>query len=349
MEGLDRFTDEITAFFRGIPAKDREQAISAIRDILDRELFDCCSEDLDPACPACGCEDYVRNGHTAAGTQRYRCSRCGKTFAFRDVGRILLNTKLPHETWMRYAECFVDGLTCPKVAIRLGVTPKTAWFMRIRTLEALSKNLPSFEVKSGCGCQVDELYFAESFKGVSLRNLGGAMPREPRRGRGSKPRGISDEQICVVTGVSDNGDMFYDVACCGAMTNRVAIDTLRNRISSGAVVNTDKHRSYSRVLAELEVAFHARHDSKEHKGLERIDNLHSQIGGFMRRFNGVSTKWLHLYLAWFKWLREFRKSDLDNRNIVSKQISSGSYEHLWASINKMSLPFRDGSLNPTKV
>jgi transposase-like protein len=168
MEGLDRFTDEITAFFRGIPAKDREQAISAIRDILDRELFDCCSEDLDPACPACGCEDYVRNGHTAAGTQRYRCSRCGKTFAFRDVGRILLNTKLPHETWMRYAECFVDGLTCPKVAIRLGVTPKTAWFMRIRTLEALSKNLPSFEVKSGCGCQVDELYFAESFKGVSL-------------------------------------------------------------------------------------------------------------------------------------------------------------------------------------
>ncbi len=349
MEGLDRLKEEIVGIIRGIPDEGRERAIASLRDILDRELFDCCRDPIRCECPRCKCERYVRNGHTAAGTQRYRCCSCGKTFCLRDNGLVLALTKLPRETWMRYAEYFVLGLTSPKVAKLLEVTQKTAWFMRIRTLEALYKNLPSFEVKAGCGCELDDMYFAESFKGVSLKAYGGEMPR-PARHLGSKtPQGISDEQICVMTGINDNGDMFFEVACRGALTHDVASSVLEERIHSGAIVNTDRHRSYKRVLAEIGVASHVAHDAKLHEGLERIDDLHSGIRSFLNPFHGVSTKWLHLYLTWYKWIRSFAWRDNDERRVAIRQIDSGDYEHVWRSINEMPLPFRDSNLNPMKT
>jgi anthranilate synthase/aminodeoxychorismate synthase-like glutamine amidotransferase len=126
---------------------------------------------------------------------------------------------LMHGKWMAFAECFIDGLSCKRTAEKIHVTPRTAWFMRVRTLEALQKNLPSFEVKADSGAEIDEIFFPESFKGISFKNLG-RIPREPRReGRGTRTRGISNEQICVVTGINDNGDMFYDVACRGRRTD----------------------------------------------------------------------------------------------------------------------------------
>jgi transposase-like protein len=124
--------------------------------------------------------------------------------------------------------------------------------------------------------------------------------------------------------------------------------TLESRISDGAMINTDRHRAYPEVLSKLEVAFHNAYSSSDHEKLGHINDLHSSIRGFMRKFKGVSTKWLHCYLAWFKWLREFGRSDTVKEEIAARQIGSGDYEHLWKDINRMSLPFRDIDLNAVK-
>ena len=39
--------------------------------------------------------------------------------------------------------------------------------------------------------------------------------------------------------------------------------------------------------------------------INRINNAHSLLAGFMERFRGVSMRRLGAYLAWFKWTRGF--------------------------------------------
>ena len=57
-------------------------------------------------CPRCGSVAVVKKGKSKNGEQRYLCRGCGRTFGM-GSGRILGTSKLPKETWMAYAECFV--------------------------------------------------------------------------------------------------------------------------------------------------------------------------------------------------------------------------------------------------
>ena len=62
------------------------------------------------------------------------------------------------------------------------------------------------------------------------------------------------------------------------------------------------------------------------------------------RFKGVSTRWLHLYFGWYKWLRAFCRSP----DTAIKQIVRGDYENTWRSIRDLGSPFRDNLMNPLK-
>lgn len=330
---------------RNCPAQDREGMIASVRSVLDRELMKANFEPQPCTCTKCGCADCIRYGKSKLGSQRWKCKACGRVRNESATGTVLSRSKLDYDVWMAYAVCFVDRLSGRKVANRIGVCTRTAWFMRIRTLEALYNNLPSFQVKEGCGVEIDEMYFRESFKGTRFDAMA-HIPREPRTGDklGTKS-GISDDQICVVTAVNDASDFFFDVSCRGALTCDIARDVLNGHVLSGAIVNTDKHRAYRRALEDLEVAAHNATDAKEHKGLERIDEIHGDIRTFLAPFKGVSTRWLHLYLSWYKWLREFS----GNVSTAAKQIASGDYQHTWKSIRAMGSPFRTEDMKPVKL
>ncbi len=173
-----------------------------------------------------------------------------------------------------------------------------------------------------------------------------SMPRAPRTGDGlGVKRGMSDDQICVVTGINDAGDLFYDVSCRGALTCDIVYDTLENCVLSGAIVDTDKHRACSRALEDLSVTAHVATEVKEHRNLERIDEMRGAIRTFMAPFRSVSTIWLHLYFAWFKWLSEFSESV----KVAAKQIASGDYRHTWRKVGEMGSPFRTADMRPTKL
>ena len=68
---------------------------------------------------------------------------------------------------------------------RSRVCLKTAYTMRHRLIECLSTYSPSLKTGRGCGCELDEIYFPESFKGKGNRAKGlFAMPhRQHRDGR----------------------------------------------------------------------------------------------------------------------------------------------------------------------
>lgn len=79
---------------------------------------------------------------------------------------------------------------------------------------------------------MDETYFAEPFKGNHMKS-GFIMPRSSRkRGREVTKRGISSEQICVLTGLDCQGNIYAELICKGSMKSsdlRRAVGTYLNR------------------------------------------------------------------------------------------------------------------------
>ena len=318
----------IAEAFNGLMPEQKYELGSRLCDFIDRELLKCAADDIKYRCSVCGGASFVKCGHTAAGTQRFKCRGCGSIRCHLRTGSVLVNTKLDLAVWKRYIPLFIDHVPCRRVAESLGVSAQTAWFMRVRMLEALFPHLPAFQVQEGCGAQVDELYVRESFKGPGRKDWS-AIGRDPRRDHAAAgKRGISDEQICVVTAVNDAGEFYFDVACRGALTRESAVRVLTGRILSGAIVNTDRHRSYAGALREIGAAVHNAIPSDEHKGLKKVDTLHSNIRAFLKPFNGVSTRWLHLYLAWFKWLRSFERSEKS----ATRHMAAGDYLHTWRKV-----------------
>lgn len=132
--------------------------------------------------------------------------------------RILGASRLPKETWMAYAECFELMLPLRECARRCRVCLKTAYTMRHRLIECLSAYSPSFRIERGCGCELDETYFPESFKGNHAKGSF-TMPRPSRhRGKQVHRRGLSRELICVMTGVNDPNETFLEVTGRGALS-----------------------------------------------------------------------------------------------------------------------------------
>lgn len=266
----------------------------------------------------------MKKGKSKNGEQRYLCRGCGRTFGMGSE-RILGTSRLPRETWMAYAECFVLMLPLRECARRCRVCLKTAYTMRHRLIECLSAYSPSFKVERGCGCELDETYFPESFKGNHAKGSF-AMPRPSRhRGKQVHRRGLSREQICVMTGMNDSNETFLEVTGRGALSRERAMDALRGRIAAGSVA-TDRAAVYVNVLAELEVAAHAAYDPKDRSGgtINRINTVHSLLGAFMEPFKGVSTKHLDAYLAWFRWCRTFMATDSGAAGrTVARQLAHG--------------------------
>lgn len=322
----------------------KRAAIESLQRLIDAERFDLAVEYGRDGieCRECGSSRVVKRGKTSSGNQRYLCRDCGMSFVL-SSGGVFAKSKLSKEVWQRYVECFVDMLPLRECARRCGVSLKTSWFMRHRILEALRKHVPAFQVRNGCGAQIDECFFRENFKG-NHGNSDFSMPRRPRRrGRQDCKRGISNDLICVMSGVNDAGDTFLEVACRGRLDSKSAENVLRNKIESGSIIATDKHGSYASAMAELGVSRHYAYDSKkEHGGINAVNSLHSRVKAFFSVFNGVSSKWLSLYLAWFAWNESFKKcSASESAEIAVRQLSSETYDTTWRKCKDAAYPFFD--------
>lgn len=334
---------DVQSRLAGMTPAHRREAIEALQAVIAAELMNSAAAGVEVACcPCCGSVSICKNGHDAFGAQRWRCNDCGKTFTAA-TGTILGSTKLKPETWRRYVECFVDRLSLRECAQRCGVGLKTSFFMRHRIIECIFKSLPSFQVESGCSAELDETFFRESFKGNHDRSAF-RLPRPPRHHGGKlHTRGVSNEQICVMTGINDFGDIFYEVAKRGPLSKDVAKNVLTDKIRSGAIISTDKAAGYRIVLPQLGVAAHNAFDSKDRSQgvINRINAVHSLLNGFMERFRGVSTRHLGAYLAWFKWTRSFDRKDGALAELAMKQVAQGTYDTKWRDYKNAPYLFMD--------
>lgn len=157
-----------------MPRAQRRRMVEAIQGVIDEQVArDAGTEPEVLCCPRCGSASFHRDGHDAAGKQRHRCNDCGRRFV-RTRRSVIGSSKLDPSVWKRYAECLVDMLTLRDAASRCGVSLKTSFTMRHRLIEVIAAFSPAFAVGDGCGCQIDETYYPESYP-AALAKLGVAV------------------------------------------------------------------------------------------------------------------------------------------------------------------------------
>ncbi len=241
-------------------------------------------------CPQCQSKNVGSWGRSC-GLKRYRCRDCRKSF------NALTGTPLArlHKrgAWKTYAQAVAESVSVRKAAQRTGISVPTAFRWRHRFLSLAKANKAG--AVSGI-VEADETFFLRSFKGA--RRIGRA-PRK-RGGTASKP-GVSDEQVPVLvlrdrSGATADGVLeslkvaeFYRV-----LTPVVAKDTVL--VSDGA-------RAYASFATENGMGHEGLDASKgeRRRGIFHIQNVnayHSRLKTWMRRFNGVATKYLPSYLGW---------------------------------------------------
>ena len=304
-----------------LPRRQKEELVGELRAAIFEEMAG--DGGGTPArCPRCGHAHVVSKGRDRDGGRRWLCRGCGRTFSAKTSG-VLALSKLGAGTWSAYVEGMVEGLSLRKLAKRCGVGLKTSWYMRMRVCSVMESRLAPFRCDEGTSVQIDEKYPNESLSGNRARARV-KMPREPHaNGHGVKVGGLSKLKACVLTGVNDLGDCFCRLVGRGKAGGEQVRAGIRGVQLAGAVVSTDQLVSYVAPVHEAGALAHNRHDSKEagEDELGMVNALHARLETFLAPLDGVSTRRLPLYLAWFCWEEQARRSDATRLGMLAPQVA----------------------------
>lgn len=128
-----------------------------------------------------------------------------------------------------------------------------------------------------------------------------------KRGGKAKYRGISNDQVCVLV-ARDRQKMTYSgVLGLGRIRTTKLDQAIGSHLSDNNVLCTDSWRAFSSYANTKGLAhYRFKSDGKQRvKGVYHIQNVnsyHSRLKKWIDRFNGVATKYLQHYLAWFRYL-----------------------------------------------
>ena len=245
----------------------------------------------DRPCPHCGTPGAISRGK-ARGLRRYQCKGCKKTFnAATGTPLAGLHRK---DKWLAFGTCLADGLTVRGSAEHCGFAVTTAFRWRHRFLTAESQ-----QPRKLTGIvEADETYVLKSRKGQ--RKLG---RKARRRGGKASKRGLSDEQVPVLVAADRSG------TTVSAVLPAVNADSLREVIEpvvdEDIVLVSDGHRAYPPCAAAIGVRHEVLNLSSGERvrdafHIQTVNNRHSQLKDFLRRYRGVATKYLDNYLRWFQ-------------------------------------------------
>lgn len=203
--------------------------------------------------------------------------------------------------WNHYVTLMFDGFHSVRdIADKVGIHYITAFNWRHKILHALGQ--VQGERLNGI-VEADETFFPLSYKGKKK-----GMPRPSRkRGGELKKRGISKEQVCVLTATDRNSNTMLDPVCLGRVSTKQVTDTLGPHIAPDALLVTDQHSAYPGCAKRQGLTHYALgHRTSKDGGsihLQTVNSLHSQVKRFMKPFNGVATKYLDHYMNFYRWTK----------------------------------------------
>ncbi len=294
------------------------------------------------ACPHCGSIATVKSGKTAAGTQRYLCKDCRKTFTL-ETNTIFSHSNLDKRQWYQIFKGIVERSSLATIAEKIGMSVKCAWYNKhkIQTvLLALYGEQDTFQDIVEC----DECFARLSFKGkrdpdffiTDLRRL----PRH-RRSKTEKTQyliehgyseivynapdelerllygsnflpGTNRDNVCILSGKDRSGNLYMSPACLGNAEPRHIQTHFQERFASDAILVTDSSKAYGPFAKSHNLRYEKLASGQHSRGpysLSRINAVHSNLRDYMPKSgkNLLATKYLDLGLIFFWWQEKHKQ------------------------------------------
>ena len=134
---------QLEKIFTNLDSDTKKMALDELKNVISTTYVENPLEKCDViVCPRCG-DNHVSKKGFFAGSQRYLCKNCNRTFGSK-TNTIFGTTKLNLGQWLKYAECFIDGLTLEDASKKVNVSLKTSFFMRKKILDCVKYNQAKF-------------------------------------------------------------------------------------------------------------------------------------------------------------------------------------------------------------
>ena len=253
------------------------------------------------SCPHCAGTRVIRFGHKC-GKQRYLCKECDKLFVT-TTKTVLENSHCCEDDWKQVISDTLDGfVSIDKTAQNLGLSHSTVFHMRHKILMALEAHANSEPTLLKNISELDETYVLEDQKGTKMSTNAMRGPR--KHGAKAAKRGISNEQICIMTGVERNGSSAYAVTLNRAHpSNTEIITAFQDHIDTGSVVFTDGLKGYKNLETVVDCVVECVSTEKQKNAgtanLNHVNNFHSYIQERYAHYRGVATRYINRYNSLF--------------------------------------------------
>jgi hypothetical protein len=211
----------------------------------------------------------------------------------------MYNSHCGEAAWKQVIRDTVEGVPLDETSESLALSHSTVFNMRHKILLALEAEEERSPTVLDGVCEMDDTYVLESFKGAKLAEYYWRKPR--KHGAVAQKRGISNEYVCISTGVQRDGAA-YARTVTRAVPGKDEITAVFNgRIGEAALIMCDGAASYN-ALGEGNGSI-VMNVSEENRGgfshINTVNGFHSFIKGCYNNYRGVATKYLNRYNALF--------------------------------------------------
>ena len=269
-------------------------------------------------CRKCSAKQVVKFGKDKNGKQRYKCKSCGATFTETSFSAIS-RTRHSDVVWSDYIYLLLKGASLEECAFRCGISVRTAFIWRHKILHALQKD-QSNRMMGGI-IEADEMFLPVSYKGNHSKSKRFTMPRSPFK-RGTDNRSNRIAKACIMCAVERNGQSYSEVIGVGQPTTKMIDHAFGKRIIPDSIMLADgalAMKNYFTKKTDVALVQLQSTTSGSHKGgdpeirgiyhIQSVNNYHKRLTGFLRRYNGVSTKYLNHYVSLFAWIENHKSLD----------------------------------------
>ena len=257
-------------------------------------------------CPHCRAVKVKKHG-IYRGRQRYLClsKRCGRSF--NDLTDSPISGTHYPDKWVQFLKLMAQSKTLPTTAMALDIHISTAFKWRHKVLDAL-RQLEKDHL--GGIVEADETYFLESRKGKHRYRVDN--PR--KHGGKAEKRGLSNQQVAALIAIDRNGAIVSQVVGRGN-TSYVEIDkAIGEHIAPGSILCTDAAKNYKAFAIRRKIRHEQLNPKHERvRGLyhiQHVNSYHSDLKRWIRNFNGISSKYLNNYLAWFRFFQIHKNKEM---------------------------------------
>lgn len=270
--------------------------------LLNTESMDS-STDKVIYCPKCGSFHLIKNGKVK-GHQRFICADCNQHFT--EYRNTIFNlTKKNIQLWKSYIKMMFDGYTIKQIANELNICIQTSFRWRHKILSVLENKFMN-DTLSGI-VEVDETLILFSHKGQKIDGVKGR-----KRGGKATKRGQSNQQKGILVAIDRKKNVISEIYGEGKISTKEVNNILYGRIKKKSVLVADGCRAYDKFADEnnFELVKIGEEKKKGIYHINNVNNYHSLLKEFLRGFKGISTKYLHKYLAWYKFINQ-KKNDVN--------------------------------------